>query len=81
MSMRRTWAVFTFCNGYPVLIGRYQSQGDALRAAEHLSCDGRIHHVVEQLLPERAHIIRTSEHRRLPTGIKIENDSGGVSQM
>jgi hypothetical protein len=55
--MRRTWAVFTFCDAYPVLVERWESRAAALRSAEHFSVmSGRSYQVVEQLLPAQARV-------------------------
>jgi hypothetical protein len=56
--MRRTWAVFTFCDAYPVLVERWESRAAALRSAEHFSfMSGRSYQVVEQVLPDRARVL------------------------
>jgi hypothetical protein len=69
--MRRTWAVFTFYDGHPVLVERWQSRAAALRSAEHFSfMSGRSYQVVEQLLPGHARQPRNDREqgaRRLPT--------------
>jgi hypothetical protein len=69
--VRRSWAVFTFCDDYPVLVERWQSRAAALRSAEHFSfMSSRSYHVVEQLLPGHVRNLWNDpeqEARSLPT--------------
>ena len=66
MSMRRTWAVFTFCDAYPLFVERWQRRADAERSAEQFSSlAGRSYHVVEQLLPEHGRVLPNDLKARL----------------
>lgn len=52
MSMRRTWTIYSFCEGYPVLVERCATESGALRVAElRAREDGAEYAVVEQVLP------------------------------
>jgi hypothetical protein len=55
MGLTRTWAVFGFFEGVPLLVERCASQTNAVRlAADRAKADGAEYRVVEQLLPAEA---------------------------
>jgi hypothetical protein len=55
MGLTRTWAVFGFCEGVPILVDRCASlTGARMLAAERAKMEGAEYHVVEQLLPVEA---------------------------
>jgi hypothetical protein len=55
MGLTRTWAVFGFCEGVPILVDRCASRAGALRLADDRTMtDGLEYRVVEQLLPVEA---------------------------
>jgi hypothetical protein len=55
MGLTRTWAVFGFFEGVPLLVERCASQASAVRLAnDRAEADGAEYRVVEQLLPAEA---------------------------